>query len=238
MTTAGGRRRPVERIRVFMGAVGFLGALGAVVIVGHLLRHPDVPTGVPEEQLEGSDPRDEIECPDPLPREGEPRTAEIPRASIADVSSNNLYDCPQSYDNQRVRYRGEVVGALLRRDTGVWVQLNDDVYADVIGPLPAHRDFRGGNAGVGVLLPTQLAEHIDFVGGPQTRGDVIEIEGVFNRVDPSGEVAVIRADTVRAAASGGPYDDPLLHNRWIAAACAFLLAAGMVVAERVVARRR
>lgn len=238
MTTAGGRRRPVERIRVFMGAVGFLGALGAVVIVGHLLRHPDVPTGVPEEQLEGSDPRDEIECPDPLPREGEPRTAEIPRASIADVSSNNLYDCPQSYDNQRVRYRGEVVGALLRRDTGVWVQLNDDVYAEVIGPLPAHRDFRGGNAGVGVLLPPEVAADVSFIGGPQTRGDVLEVSGTFHRIDATGEVAVIRAVGGELTADGEPFPDHPLADRRLAAILVLLIAVGTVVAERVVASRR
>jgi len=238
MNTLGGHRKPVERVKVLLGAVGLLALLGAVVGIGQVLRHPDRPTGVPEEQLEGADPRDDINCPDPLPREGEPRDVNRGSSSVVDVSSNNLYDCPQSYDGQRVRFRGEVVGALLHRETGVWIQLNDDVYAELIGPLPAHRDYRGGNAGVGVMLPTQLAEQIDFVGGPQTRGDVIEVEGTFHRVDPSDEVAVIRADTARLTTSGEPFPDPVQTDRLVAAFLAVLLSGGMVVAERVVARQR
>ena len=228
----------MKRGRVLIGALGLLALLGAVVVIGHALRHPDLPTGVSEDQLEGSDPRDETDCPQPLPREGQARDEQSRSATILDVSSNNLYDCPQHYDGERVRYRGEVVGALLHRDTGVWLQLNDDVYAELIGPLPAHRDYRGGNAGVGVLLPTQLAAQIEFIGGPQTRGDVIEVEGTFNRIDPSGEVAVIRADTAELTTNGEPFPDPLLPDRRAAAIVAFLLATGLVAAERVVARRR
>ena len=231
-------RKPVRRGRVLIGGLGLLTLLGAVVTIGQVLRHPDLPTGVSEAQLEGSDPRDDTDCPEPLPREGQARDEQTRATTTLDVSSNNLYDCPQFYDGQRVRYRGEVVGALLYRDIGVWVQLNDDVYAELIGPLPAHRDYRGGNAGVGVLLPTQLAARVEFVGGPQTRGDVMEIEGTFNRVDPSGEVAVIRADTAMLTTSGEPFPDPLLPDRRAAAIVAFLLAIGLVVAERVVARRR
>ena len=231
-------RKPVERVRVLVGALGLLAVLATLVLLGEVLRHPDLPTGVPESQLPGSDPRDDIECPDPLPREGQQREAGTQAASIQEVNSNDLYSCPSFYDGQRVRYRGEVVGALLHRDTGTWVQLNDDVYAELIGPLPAHRDFRGGNAGVGVLLPTALSEEISFVGGPQTRGDVLEIEGTFNRVDPSGEVAVIRADSAVITASGEPFSDPPLTDRRIVAVVAVLVAAGIGIAERVVAQRR
>lgn len=238
MKTLGGDREPVERIRVLIGAVGLLTLLGTVVVIGYLLRHPHPTSGVLEAQVTGSDPRDEVECPEPLPREGQRRDANTPSADIVDISSNDLYDCPQSYDGERVRYQGEVVGALLHREAGVWTQLNDDVYAELVGPLPAHRDFRGGNAGVGVLMPAQLAEQIHFVGGPQTRGDVLAIEGVFNRVDPSGEVAVIRADAVQLTASGEAFPDPLLFDRRAAAILAFLVAVGMVVTERLVARRR
>lgn len=231
-------RRPVRRLRVLGGGLCLLATLGAIVGVGEVLRHPAAQADVPEEQLVGADPRDEVTCVEPLPREGERRQPTDGAHPIAQVTSNNLYDCPQSYDGRRVRYRGEVVGALLRRNIGVWVQLNDDVYAELLGPLPAHRDFRGGNAGVGVLLPTELAAQITFVGGPRTRGDVLEVEGTFHRVDPSGEVAVIRADDVRLTADGGPFHDPPLTDRRIAAIVAVVLAGVVVVAERVVARRR
>lgn len=231
------RRQPIKRSRVLIGGLVLLALVTLHILAGEFLRHPDLPHGVPEEQLVGADPRDEIVCPEPLPREGQERdeTADV---GIREVTSNNLYDCPQFHDGQRVRYRGEVVGALLHRDIGVWAQLNDDVYAELLGPLPAHRDYRGGNAGVGVLLPAQASQQITFIGGPQTRGDILEVEGVFNRVDPSGEVAVIRADTARLVADGEPSPDPVLTDRRIAAVLAFLLAASLVVAERTAARRR
>lgn len=232
------RRRPVPRRRVAIGAALVLLLLAAVFSAGELLRHPVRVTTVPEEQLAGGDPRDEVICPEPQPREGQERDSQGETPQPLQVSSNQLYDCPQTYDGQQVVYRGEVVGALLPRDYGVWTQLNDDVYAELLGPLPAHRDYRGGNAGVGVLLPPEVAAEVSFVGGPQTRGDVLEVSGTFQRVDATGEVAVIRADDGQLTASGEPYPDPPLADRRIVAILALLVAIGAVVAERVVADRR
>lgn len=231
------RRKPVERRRVLLGGLAVLTLLGVIVLIGELLRHPAPPSSLPEAQLQGSDPRVPEECPQPNPREGDRRRPEDGRV-IADVNSNDLYDCPHVHDGSRVRYRGEVVGGLLRRDIGVWTQLNDDVYAQLAGPLPAHRDYRGGNAGVGVLLPFDVAAEVRFVGGPQTRGDVLEVVGTFNRVDPTGEVAVIRADTAQLVANGQPFPDPTLPDRRFAALAAVVLACIVVVAERLAARQR
>lgn len=219
------------------GGLGLLTLLALVMLAGELLRHPASPSSLSEQQLQGSDPRTTEACPLPNPREGD-RRPPADRRVIADVNSNDLYDCPHIYDGVRVRYRGEVVGGLLRRDIGVWAQLNDDVYAGLLGPLPAHRDYRGGNAGVGVLLPFDAAAEVGFVGGPQTRGDVLEVVGTFNRVDPTGEVAVIAADTARLVASGRPFPDPPLPDRRFAAVAAIVLAAVITVAERVAARQR
>lgn len=230
-------RQPVRRRVVLGGALGLLAVLGLIVGLGEGLRHPTTTSGIPEDELAGADPRDEVSCSTPLPREGEVRAPQAGDGALA-VTSNNLYDCPQSYDGLRVRYRGEAVGGLLEREYGVWIQLNDDVYAELLGPLPAHRDFRGGNAGVGVLLPTHLAGGISFVGGPQTQGDVIEIEGVYHRVDATGEVAVIRADRARIASRGRPFPDPPLLDRQVAAFFAVVLACVVVLTERVVAARR
>lgn len=232
------RRRPVPRGRVAVGATVVLLLLVAVVVTGEVLRHPHPPSTMPEAQLEGADPRDEVLCPEPLPREGEPRDTEGETPQPLQVSSNQLYDCPQAYDGQRVVYRGEVVGALLHRDEGVWTQLNDDVYAELLGPLPAHRDYRGGNAGVGVLLPPEVAADVSFIGGPQTRGDVLEVSGTFHRIDATGEVAVIRADDGQLTADGKPFPDPPLTDRRIAAIFAMVVAVGLVAAERYVAGRR
>lgn len=232
------RRRPIPRVRVALGGVALLAVLGSIVAVGEALRHPYRPETVALDERTGSDPRDEIMCPEPQPREGQERDATGDSLQPIAVSSNELFDCPQAYDGQRVVYRGEVVGALLTRDVGVWTQLNDDVYAGDVGPLPAHRDYRGGNAGVGVLLPADLAAQVRFVGGPQTRGDVLEIRGIFKRVDETGEVAVIHADNGQVAQSGAANPDPPLLDRQIVAFVAMAIALGMIAAERTVARRR
>jgi hypothetical protein len=232
-------RRPIPRTRVAAAAAALVVLFGAVITAGELLRHPHTrASDIPEERLAGSDPRDELLCPDPQPREGQPRGPDTALVEPVRVSSNTLFDCPETYDGRAVVYRGEVVGALLERKAGVWTQLNDDVYAELLGPLPAHRDYRGGNAGVGVLLPHASADLVAFVGGPQTRGDVLEVRGTFHRVDPTGEVAVIRAVGAEVVADGEPFPDhPLRDRRW-AAWFAVVVALALVVTERVVAARR
>lgn len=236
MTTPA-RMTPIPRRRVAVAALGLLAVLAGLVGIGEVLRHPAPPSTAAEENIPGSDPRDELTCQEP--REGQQRAEPRDDGGRAiQVSSNDLYDCPQIYDGRRVRYRGEVVGALMRRSGGVWTQLNDDAYAEGLGPLPAHRDYRGGNAGVGVLLRSESSALVEFVGGPNTRGDILAIEGVFHRVDPSGEVAVIHAEGARVAAAGKPFPhEPLSDRRWVAIV-AMVLAGALTVAERWAARRR
>jgi hypothetical protein len=232
-------RRPIPRRRVAADGLGIVAFLAAVFAAGEALRHPYTQASDhPEAQIDGSDPRDELVCPDPQPREGQRRTPDIEATAPVRVTSNELFDCPEAYDGRKVVYRGEVVGALLDRGVGVWSQLNDDVYAELLGPLPAHRDYRGGNAGVGVLLPHGAVDLVSFIGGPQTRGDVLEVEGTFHRVDPTGEVAVIHADAAERMADGEPFPDPPLADRRWAAWLAIIVALALVVTERVVAQRR
>jgi hypothetical protein len=198
-----------------------------------LLRHPPA-GGEPTVTAADSDPRVEIECPD-----ADAPALGLAAASDPAVSSNELYDCPFAYDGRRVRYTGEVVGAVLRRGGHAWVHLNDDVYSGARGPLPAHRDYQGGNGGVGVRIPAALAEEVRFVGGPAARGDVLVVEGTFHRVHAaSREPAVIIAASGGIAAPGEPFVDPVLPERAVAAALLGCLALVLALTERVVARRR
>lgn len=238
MTT--NRRRPVPRWKVAAGALALLAALAAIMLLADTLRYPNVDLGHGEEEPAlASDPRDPVECAAPQPREGQPRVSPGDDLKVIErVSSANLYDCPQSYDGVQVRFRGEVVGAVLRRDDGAWVHLNDDVYANVAGPLPGHRFYRGGNAGVGVFLPHELANDIVVVGGPRTKGDVVEVVGVFHRIDPiTRDVAVIRA-AAGTNTPGGPFPRPDLPIRRYLAIGLALLTALVVVAERRLTRER
>ena len=232
-----GRVRPVRRRRVLLGALLAGGMIAGVVLIAEGLRHPHPGDGpavleVPDDPA--ADPRTEVVCEEPVPREGAPREGTIAgRTAPASVTSNDLYDCPETWDGRLVRYEGEVIGGVLRRDHGAWVQLNDDVYADPRGPLPAHRDYRGGNSGIGVAIPAELADAITSVGGPGHQGDLLEVTGTFHRVDTSsGEVAVIRAGEGSVVRRGEPFVDVRLRDREIAAVLLGLLALGAAAFER------
>ena len=219
-------RLPVGRWRIGVVALGALAALVGLIAGVEALRHPAVVEPVPS-PIDDGDPRQPIVCPD------------RPPAGIPSVTSDDLLECPEIYDGVVVRYEGEAVGALLERSDGAWAQLNDDAYAGDLGPLPAHRDFRGGNAGIGVHLPPRLADRISHVGGPQRRGDVLTISGTFHRVDRgSGEVAVIRAQRGALTRPGQAIEPAPLVDRRVAGSLTVLAVLVLVVGELVVRRRR
>jgi hypothetical protein len=235
-TRGGPTGQPVSRWKVLAGALLLALFITGLVAAMEALRYPH-DAMAPAQPEPAADPRDPIVCEDPIPREGQIRTTGGAQRRLRRVTSNELYDCPQTFDGSLVRYRGEVIGGVLRRQEGAWVHLNDDIYAGDVGPLPAHRDFRGGNAGVGVFIPHALAEQISHVGGPRDRGDILEVTGTFHRVDAAtGEVAIVRAAQGTVTA-GGPLERPLLPPLRVAAIAMFGIMAASVVAERLLRTR-
>lgn len=219
-------RTPVPRHVVLAVAVVAFAGLAAVVVGVDALRHPPAvePAPVP---VDDGDPREAITCP------------EHPPPASTPVTSDDLYECPAVFDGATVRFRGEAVGALLERADGAWTQLNDDAYAGDLGPLPAHRDFRGGNAGIGVYLIADLADRITHIGGPSARGDVLTVTGVFHRVDAhSGEVAVIRAHDGRVSRPGEPISHRALTDRRTVGILVALAVAALFAGEQIIRRRR
>ena len=218
-------RQPTPRLRVAVGAALALAALALLVLGVDQLRHPATIDPVPH--VPDADPREPTSCPsaveDAMPR----------------VTSTELHECPRVYDGVEVAYEGEVIGAVLARGDGAWAQLNDDVYAGDLGPLPAHGRFRGGNAGLGVHLPRTLADEVAWVGGPTARGDVLEVTGTFHRVDAdSGEVAVLRADEGRVVRRGQPINEVALADRRVVGSAAALATLALLTAEPLIRRRR
>lgn len=214
-------------------------ALAAIVGLAELLRHPRGGADMPEASI--PDPREQVDCPQPEPREGRER----PKTSVGsvdppvDVTSAILQECPGTFDGLRVRYEGEVVGGLLQRKDGTWALVNDDAYAAPLGPLPEHQVFLGGNAGIGVLLPDDLAAEISRVGGPGSRGALVTVTGTFHRVDDAtGEVAVLEAHDGEVVRTGKTVSDPVLADRRIVAIVLGLVAAVVIGLERWVSLRR
>lgn len=234
-------RVPVQRRKVLVSFLLLILVIAGIVAGAEALRYPHPSTAsptAPTAQAEpAADPRTIVECGPPLPREGQERVATSATAPAQQVTSSQLYDCPQQFDGARVHYRGEVVGAVLRRPGGAWVHLNDDIYAHVSGPLPTHRVYRGGNAGVGVFISADMARSISAVGGPAMRGDVLDIVGRFHRVDPTtGEIAVIHASSATRT-PGEPLTRPLLPlRRTVAIVLAVLTVAVLVIERRAAAR--
>jgi len=239
---AGGRAdKPLRRGRVLLGTLVAVVALAGIVGLAEALRPPPGPSTIAVAD-ERADLRAPLHCPTPAPpdeRDDDAVSTLQPARPPVAVSSSELLDCPHSFDRRRVRYRGEAVGGVLRREGGAWAQINDDVYAGPAGPLPGHRSYRGHNAGIGVFLPDELADELGTVGGPGAQGDLVEVVGVFRRVDPgSQEVAVIRAASVEVLRAGAPRSDPPLRDRQVAAAVLAALALATAGTERLIARRR
>ncbi len=149
------------------------------------------------------------------------------------ITSEAVYACPRLFDGLDVRYVGEVVGDVLRREGGAWVLVNDDAYALEVGPLGAHRELAGFNSGLAVWLPDRLHEHIAETGRFGRRGDVVLIEGVLLRADPAdGGGITLRATSLELLAPSVATAEPLNRPLVVAAAVVMLLALGAIVVAR------
>ncbi|HUG83387.1 MAG TPA: hypothetical protein VMM13_02435 [Euzebya sp.] len=228
-------RRRVAGAYVLLFTVAIAGLVTMVEVLGY--DHPAAGPSTPEVTDDIDPLREEIPCEVAEGREGEERPTVTAEPSLPQaVTSNELYDCPGTWDGRRVRYVGEAIGAVLDRGDHAWVHLNDDVYAGSSGPLPTHRDFRGGNAGVGARLRASDAAVISTVGGPTQRGDLVEVIAIFRRVDvESNEVAVLDVESLTLVRAGEPFSLPTSGARSVVAAVAAVFALAVVVTER---RRR
>lgn len=106
-------------------------------------------------------------------------------ADTLEVSSRRLIEHAKFYDGKIVTYRGEAVTAVMMRGEYAWVNVND-----------------GDNA-IGVWCKASSMEQVKFLGNYKTRGDIVEIVGVFNRAcQEHGGDLDIHADTVTVKRSG------------------------------------
>ena len=90
------------------------------------------------------------------------------------LSSKELIDNAKKYDTGRVIFEGEVIGDVMCRGQYCWVNLHD------------------GNAAIGVWMPKEYAQIINYRGSYKQRGDWLRISGIFNRACPqhSGQLDI------------------------------------------------
>ncbi len=108
------------------------------------------------------------------------------RISFAqELSSNELIKNAKQYSGLTVTYCGEVIGEVMLRGAFAWVNIND-----------------GDNA-LGVWMDASLASQIKFTGNYKSRGDNLEIVGIFNRacLEHGGDLD-IHAQGIRKIANG------------------------------------
>lgn len=185
------------------------------------------------------------ELPAPAEPATEPAAAPDPGCPPADaliteqVTSAQLYECPASYDGRVIRFEGEVVGAVLRRGARAWVQLNDDPYGLLSGPLPEHRTNLGGNSGLAVLVPTAAIAQELIAGGHDRQGAVLAVRGRFRVAHPldAGGPAML-ADTARVLRPARALQPSVWAPRQWAALAAALLTLGLLAAALRARRRR
>jgi len=109
------------------------------------------------------------------------------------VSSTELIENPQAYDGKEIIYEGEVIGELMQRRQGVWVNISD-----------------GDNA-IGVWMRLQQAGMINYKGSYKTKGDILRIEGMFHLACPDhGGDLDIHANSVQEIASGWKIQEKII----------------------------
>ncbi len=208
----------VGMVVVLVAATAIVGALGWLIERGE----QRAPLGAP-----ARDEQDDT-CPD----------APLPEPVV--VSAADLIECPDAFDGVTVRYTGEAVRAVLRRGPRAWVHLNDDRYALELGPLYEHRTTVGGNSGVPVSIPADVADDIANVGDARHRGAVLTVTGEFRRANPDdGGGPGIHADDARITEPGRPVGRPVDGARIVTAMVVFAAAlAAAVLAHNDTATRR
>ncbi|MDD5477269.1 MAG: DNA-binding protein [Candidatus Omnitrophica bacterium] len=109
-----------------------------------------------------------------------------PQAAFSQgLSSSELLKNAKQYDGKLITYSGEVIGDVMFRGEFAWVNIND-----------------GDNA-IGAWMSGILAKEINFTGTYKSRGDTLEVTGIFHRacLEHGGDLD-IHVQTLRKLAGG------------------------------------
>jgi len=82
------------------------------------------------------------------------------------ISSTELINNAKLYDGKTVVYEGEVIGDIMMRADFAWMNIND-----------------GQNA-IGIWVNVSLAKDVSYTGSYKSKGDWVEVTGIFNRACP------------------------------------------------------
>lgn len=136
-------------------------------------------------------------------------------ASAETLSSNDLIGRAKELDSKIVTYKGEIVTDILERGEHSWLNLND-----------------GYNA-VGVWCKTPDLKSLKFVGDYKNKGDILEVEGIFNRACPihGGELD-IHATHIKLVQSGFSKAENINRKRVDISVALFLITLSILIVFR------
>jgi hypothetical protein len=140
-----------------------------------------------------------------------------------EVTVSDLVADGAAYSDVEITVSGELIGDYgNRRDGYTWTQLNDDAYA--VAPIADGGALVGSNLGVGIRLPTELAEDLDPPGRYRTVGPLVRVTGVWKYHDPArqGET-YLDVTALETVVQGRVLREPPL---WWAFAVGLVLMAG------------
>jgi hypothetical protein len=130
-------------------------------------------------------------------------------------SSRDLIEDSSLLDGKRVTYRGEAVTAVMMRGDAGWINVGDQYNA------------------IGVWATHAMLDTVKVVGDYKHNGDILEIEGVFNRACPvHGGQLDIHADAFRLIKTGSLRAERIDQNKLFIATCLFFLALVLTIIFR------
>jgi len=101
------------------------------------------------------------------------------------ISSTELINNARFYDGKVVTYEGEVIGDIMGRGEYAWINVND------------------GQSAIGIWIEKPKTLDILYTGSYRSKGDWIEITGIFQRACPAhGGDLDLHAQKIRKIRSG------------------------------------
>lgn len=136
-------------------------------------------------------------------------------AHAVEVGSKRLIENAKFYDGRTITYKGEAVTAIMKRGAYAWINVND-----------------GDNA-IGVWCKRDVLEGVTFLGNYKTKGDILLIEGIFNRAcQEHGGDLDIHADTVTVQKQGRAVSETVNRKKVRYAVLLFFLTLMIVMLFR------
>jgi hypothetical protein len=133
----------------------------------------------------------------------------VPAGAFAaeEVTVLEIVELASELGGEEVTVEGELVGDYgFRGDGWTWAQLNGDPY--VFQPIREGGLPLGSNVGIGIRLPTELAEGLDPPGGYRNRGPVVRVTGIWKYHDPErqGE-SYLEVESLSVREPGRQFDE-------------------------------